>query len=155
MHPAMPHVRILDTRGVGGKTWRVDMLNKSSLFLSLLGAAVIATSPLAASAQEVLGKGTFTGKSGHRTSGSVTIVRTGNSVEVRLGSNFKLDGAPDPWLGFGNNGKYVSASEISKLKSNSGAQVYKISGPVDVSKYSEFYIWCRKFSVPLGVAKLK
>ena len=130
------------------------MLNGRKLFLSLLGATVLAMSPMTLAAEEILSKGTFTGKSRHKTSGSVSIVKTSNGIDVRLGSNFKLDGAPDPWLGFGKNGKYVSASEITKLKSNSGAQIYKISGPLDVSKYNEFYIWCRKFSVPLGVAKL-
>jgi len=130
------------------------MLNRRKLFLSLLGAAVLAMNPMTVAAEEILSKGTFTGKSGHKTSGSVSIVKTGSGIEVRLGSDFKLDGAPDPWLGFGKDGKYASASEITKLKSNTGAQVYKISGPLDVSKYNEFYIWCRKFSVPLGVAKL-
>jgi len=130
------------------------MLNKRILVLSLLGAAVFAVNPMAASADEVLGKGAFTGKSGHKTSGSVSIVRTSAGIEVRLGSSFKLDSAPDPWLGFGNNGKYDPASEIAILKSNTGGQVYRIAGPVDVSKYNEFYIWCRKFAVPLGVAKL-
>jgi len=130
------------------------MLNRRNLFLSLLGAAVLALSPMSVTAEEILGKGTFTGKSRHKTSGSVSIVKTSTGIEVRLGSNFKLDGAPDPWLGFGKDGKYVSTSEITKLKSNGGAQVYKISGPLDVSKFNEFYIWCRKFSVPLGVAKL-
>ena len=97
----------------------------------------------------------FTGKSGHKTSGSISVVKTANGIEVRLGSNFKLDSAPDPWLGFGRSGKYDPASEVAILKSNTGAQVYKIAGNVDVSKYNEFYVWCRKFAVPLGVAKLQ
>jgi hypothetical protein len=112
-------------------------------------------SPLTATAEEVLGQGSFTGKSGHRTSGSVSIVKTQGGIEVRLGSNFKLDGAPDPWLGFGNSGKYDSAGEVAILKSNKGPQVYKVAGKIDASKYNEFYVWCRKFAVPLGVAKLK
>lgn len=131
------------------------MLNRRILFLSLLGAAVLAMNPVVVSAEEVLAKGTFAGKSGHRTSGSVSIVRTSAGIEVRLGSNFKLDGAPDPWLGFGKDGKYASAAEVAILKSNTGAQVYRIAGPIDVSKYNEFYVWCRKFAVPLGVARLK
>jgi len=121
----------------------------------MIAAVICAMSPLTATAEEVLGKGNFTGKSGHRTSGSVSIVKTESGVEVRLGSNFKLDGAPDPWLGFGNSGKYDSAGEIAILKSNTGPAVYKIAGNIDASKYNEFYVWCRKFAVPLGVAKLK
>lgn len=140
---------------MGGSQWSATMLNKRNLVLSLLGAAVLVMSPVAASAETILKNGAFTGKSGHVTSGSVSIVRTSDGIEVRLGSSFKLDSAPDPWLGFGNNGKYDSASEIAILKSHNGSQIYRIAGPVDVSKYNEFYIWCRKFSVPLGVAKLK
>ena len=131
------------------------MLNSRSLIIPVVAAVICAMSPLTATAEEVLGQGSFTGKSGHRTSGSVSIVKTDTGVEVRLGSNFKLDGAPDPWLGFGNSGKYDSAGEVAILKSNTGPQVYKIAGKIDASKYNEFYVWCRKFAVPLGVAKLK
>ena len=131
------------------------MLSRRVLVFSLFSAAVVSISPLKASAEEVLGKGMFTGQSGHKTSGSVSIVKTPGGVEVRLGSNFKLDGAPDPWLGFGKSGKYDSAGEVAILKSNTGAQVYKLTGSIDVSKYNEFYVWCRKFAVPLGVARLQ
>lgn len=131
------------------------MLNGKTLIAFLFAAAVAAMSPAATAAEEVLAQGTFAGKSGHNTSGSISIVKTDTGVEVRLGANFKLDGAPDPWLGFGKNGKYDSKGEIALLKSNSGAQVYKVAGKIDASKYNEFYVWCRKFAVPLGVAKLK
>lgn len=131
------------------------MLNSRSLIVPVVAAVICAMNPLTATAEEVLGKGNFTGKSGHKISGSVSIVKTDTGIEVRLGSNFKLDGAPDPWLGFGNSGKYDSAGEIAILKSNKGPQVYKVAGNIDASKYNEFYVWCRKFAVPLGVAKLK
>lgn len=131
------------------------MLNRRNLALSLLGAVLITASPAMLSAQEIVGKGSFTGKSGHKTSGSVSIVKTAQGFEVRLGSNFSLDGAPGPYLGFGNNGKYDAATQFSKLNANSGAQVYKVPGNIDISRYKEIYIWCRPFNVPLGVAKLK
>lgn len=130
------------------------MLNKRVLVFSLLGVVVAAMGPVAASAETVLGKGVFSGKSGHSTSGSVSVVKTDKGVEVRFGSNFKLDGAPGPWLGFGTDGKYDQKSQFSKLGVNSGAQVYKVPGKIDVSKYNEFYVWCRPFNVPLGVARL-
>lgn len=130
------------------------MLNRRLLVISILGAAILAVAPAAAWAEEVLGQGSFVGKSGHRTSGSVSIVKTDAGVEVRLGSNFSLDGAPGPYLGFGNNGRYDAASQFSKLNANKGAQVYKLPGKIDVSKYNEIYVWCRPFKVPLGVAKL-
>ncbi|GBE43644.1 electron transfer DM13 [bacterium BMS3Bbin10] len=130
------------------------MLNRKLFSLSLLGAVLIAASPAALSAQEILGQGVFSGESGHETSGSVSIVKTARGIEVRLGSNFSLDGAPGPYLGFGNNGKYDASTQFSKLNSNSGAQVYKVPDGIDVAKYGEIYVWCRPFNVPLGVAKL-
>jgi len=130
------------------------MLNRRILIASLFGAAVIALNPMTVTAEETLGQGTFVGKSGHKTSGSVSIVKINEGIEVRFGSTFKLDSAPGPWLGFGNNGKYDNNSEFTKLNGSSGAQVYKVPGKVDVSKYSEFYVWCRPYGVPLGVAKL-
>jgi hypothetical protein len=130
------------------------MLNRRILIVALFGVGAIAMIPLAAAAEEVLGQGSFVGKSGHKTSGSVSIVKTDTGVEVRFGSTFKLDGAPGPWLGFGTNGKYDKSSEFTKLSGNSGAQVYKVPGKVNVSKYNEFYVWCRPYGVPLGVARL-
>jgi len=131
------------------------MLNNGILRTSLLGAALIAASPVAVSAEEILAQGAFTGKSGHQTSGSVSIVKTASGVEVRLGANFSLDSAPAPWLGFGNNGKYDEKSQFSKLGKKKGAQTYKLPAAIDASKYNEFYVWCAPFRVPLGVARLK
>ncbi len=105
--------------------------------------------------EQTLASGTFVGKSGHKVSGGVSIVKTAKGVEVRLASNFKIDGAPGPYLGFGNNGKYVKTTQFSKLKKKSGAQTYIIPARIDVSKFNEFYVWCKPFNVPLGQAKLR
>jgi hypothetical protein len=40
------------------------------------------------------------------------------------------------------------------LRSNSGAQAYKVPEGIDPDAFDEVSIWCRKYSVPLGVAKL-
>ena len=105
-------------------------------------------------AEEVLVKGTLEGTSGHKTTGAITVVRTDKGVEVRLGDDFSLDGAPGPYLGFGKDGEYDKGSEFSKLGGLTGAQSYTLPAEIDVSKYNEFYVWCKPFSVPLGVAKL-
>lgn len=114
-----------------------------------------APQPATAPAQNALAKGNFTGLSGHRTSGLVTLVRTGNGVEVRLSSDFNFDGAPDPWLGFGKGGKYDTATTFTKLRQNTGAQVYTVPSNIDPSKYDEVYVWCKRFAVSLAVARLK
>lgn len=123
--------------------------------LGVVMAAMVLLAVGPASAAEVLGKGTFVGKSGHTVSGTVTIVKTAKGIEARLGSDFSLDNAPGPWLGFGNGGRYDKASQFSRLGNKTGAQTYKLPARIDVSKYKEFYVWCRPFGVPLGVAKIR
>jgi len=107
-----------------------------------------------ASADGVVASGTLAGRSGHTASGAVSLVKVGSRHEIRLGADFSLDRAPGPWIAFGNNGRYDRATLFSRLKTLKGAQTYKVPGRIDVSKYSEFYLWCRPFNVPLGVAKL-
>ncbi len=110
----------------------------------------------AAYADEITASGTFKGASNHVTSGGVSVVKTGKvGAVVILGTDFSLDGAPDPYVGFGKNGRYDKGASLGKLGSKKGKQVYKVPSNVDVSKYNEVYIWCRQFSVPLGVATLK
>ena len=100
------------------------------------------------------GSGSFTGASGHKTSGAVEVVQTADGWEVRLQSDFTFDGAPDPWIGFGAGGKFARATDFYRLRSNSGGQVYKVPADIDPASYDEVYIWCRRYSVPLGVAQI-
>ncbi len=131
---------------------------------SLVPTAIIAGAALAlalafaaagAKAAEVGSGGTFRGASSHETSGMVELVTENGQTTVRLKSNFNFDGAPDPKVGFGSNGKYDGKSDLGALKSNSGEQSYAVPASLDISGYNEVYIWCKKYSVPLGVAKLK
>ncbi len=118
-------------------------------------AAAVLAAPVAASAQDqVLASGEFRGKSGHAASGGVSVVKTPTGVAVVLAPDFKFDGAPDPKLGFGKNG-YVKSSQFSALKSNSGAQTYDLPAAIDPADYTEVWVWCEQYSVPLGVATLE
>lgn len=107
-----------------------------------------------AAADETIARGAFSGQSGHVTKGNVTVEKTANGVVVVLQDNFDFDGAPDPKLGFGKNG-YVPATKFSVLKANKGKQVYELPGSIDPARYNEIWVWCERFSVPLGVAKLQ
>ncbi len=125
--------------------------------LAITGAVLGATlaAPGAASAgEQVLASGEFRGKSGHAASGGVRVLKTATGAVVVLEPNFKFDGAPDPKLGFGKNG-YVESIQFSELKSNSGKQTYDIPAAIDPADYTEVWVWCEKYSVPLGVATLK
>jgi hypothetical protein len=133
-------------------------MQKRSLGAAMLvlafGCASLVAPPTAAAQDQVLASGKFRGQSGHATSGGVSVVKTATGYVVVLEPDFKFDGAPDPKLGFGRGG-YDKSTQFSELRSNSGRQSYEISSTIDPSAYTEVWVWCEKFSVPLGVAKLK
>ena len=99
--------------------------------------------------------GTFTGASDHITTGGVEVIKNDDgSHTVVLAADFSLDGAPDPRVGFGKDVKYDTATGMGLLKSLKGKQSFTVPACVDPADYNEVYIWCLKFSVPLGVAAL-
>ena len=107
-----------------------------------------------AMSKELLKSGTFYGQSDHVVKGSVTIEKDGDKTYVVLGPKFNLDGAPAPTLGFSNGEKFDLKTEFTKLKSHNGEQRYEVSKNTLVSAYDTFTVWCSRFSVPLGSAKL-
>ena len=121
--------------------------------LSAALAAALIVGPVTAAFADVTG--TFTGASDHITTGGVTITKNADGTStVTFDANFSLDGAPDPRVGFGKDGKYVNLSDLGELKNLNGAQSYIVPADLDISDFNELYIWCLKFGVPLGVAKL-
>ena len=140
------------------------MLRYGLLALALLVAACTAApradaptasaEPVAAVEGQVTAVGTFSGASDHETSGEARVIRLPDgSYAVELGPDFSLDGAPDPVVGFGADG-YVAASKLGALSALTGRQVYAVPASVDVGDFNEVHIWCERFAVPLGVAKL-
>jgi hypothetical protein len=101
----------------------------------------------------LVGTGSFSGKSDHVTSGSVAIEKSGEGFVLKLGDDFNFDGAPDPKLAFGKDG-YQKATLFSKLQKNKGAQTYPLPADYNPADYNEVWLWCQKFDVPLGLAKL-
>ncbi len=119
--------------------------------LSTLSCAfVVSLIALPLEAGEAL-KGTFEGASNHVTSGTVHV--TTDSIDFQ--DDFSFDGAPDPKIGFGKNGEFDTSTIVEPLKANNGAQSYSIPDSVDLKAYNEVYVWCEKYSVPLGVARLQ
>ena len=95
--------------------------------------------------------GSFTGDSNHVTTGNVTV----KNGKIILESNFFFDGAPDPRVGLGKGGKYTKNTDFAVLKKNTGKQTYTIPANLKDSDFDTVVIWCRKFSVPLGHAKIR
>ena len=109
---------------------------------------------VAAGAWAQSGQGTFSGASGHATSGGVTIAEGTAGYEVRLQENFSFDGAPDPRVTLGS-GTALNAVDLGELASKKGAQVYSVPAGTDPARFDKIVIYCRKYSVPLGIADLK
>ena len=118
-------------------------------------AALLITAAVAAPAgAQTIASGEFSGESGHKASGGVSVEQSAGGPVVVLGSDFRFDGAPDPKLGFGKGG-YDQSTKFSALKANSGAQTYKLPPSIDPADYDEVWLWCEQYAVPLGRATLK
>jgi len=126
------------------------------MFKTLIRLTVVALFAFGANAAVAANKtGSFHGASNHITKGDYTISKQADGSHIiTLEDNFSLDGAPDPSVGFGKNGKYSKATYLGNLKSLKGKQSFVIPASVDLSRFNEVYIWCTKFTVPLGVAPL-
>lgn len=98
--------------------------------------------------------GVLQGAGGHKASGHVEIVRSGETVKVVLKDDFTLQDAPAPRLAWGKDG-YKRGTIFATLAKFKGAQEYSVPAGTDLSQYNEFWIWCEKFDVPLASAKLK
>lgn len=113
-----------------------------------------AASPASTADAEVIATGTFEGRSDHIVSGNVSITQVDGRYSIQLADDFSLDNAPDPKVGLGNNG-YDASTKAGHLLALTGASTYEVPESVNVADYNEVYIWCEKFDVPLGVAKLQ
>lgn len=130
---------------------RSRMLRETALVLVL----VCTLAPGAhADDPRTLAHGSFEGRSGHSVSGSVEIVETPSGYEILLLEDFTLDGAPDPRLALGRNG-YQPDTQFARLRHDSGPQSHALPAGIDPRDYTEVWLWCEAFSVPLGVATLE
>lgn len=120
--------------------------------VAALGLMLAVTEPVMSA--ELIKSGTFYGQSDHITKGTVMIEKRDGKTLVTLSEDFYLDGAPAPTLGFSNKGKFQPLTEFSKLKSLRGKQVYELPAGIMAAAFDTFTVWCSKFSVPLGSAKL-
>ena len=101
------------------------MTNIIAKTLGIFAAVMIAFGAMSVNAGGAKKHGTFTGASDHITTGGVQIVKTANGgAVVILDSDFSLDGAPDPRVGLGKDGKYVAATDLGTLGHLTGVQVY-------------------------------
>ena len=112
------------------------------------------SAPAVKASSAVVSTGTFTGRSDHITTGHVTLEKTAAGYQLNFASDFSLDGAPDPIVAIGNGDTYVAANKISTLQNLTGAQSYALPASFTPAEFSQVYVWCEKFNVPLGIANL-
>lgn len=126
--------------------------------LAISAVAVAATGISPAAAGDIR-KGTFKGLKGYTASGTVKVKKDGSKTFVVLGDDFNFVGSPpDIKIGFGNNGKYAKGTKIHDLlpkKNYKGSAKFPVPAGIDTDKYNEVYIYCEKFTVILGAAKIK
>ncbi len=124
------------------------MVDRKFLMGLGLGLCLVAT-PAAA------GSGSFSGASGHVTKGTATVTKSGGKITVKLGRNFFLDGAPDPYVALGNGSSPAKGGLLAVLRNNKGGQSYSITATPALEKAKQVIIWCKKYAVPLGVATIR
>ncbi len=127
------------------RTIAAALITAISLSTVITSAAVAATT---------VKSGSFRNAGGHKTSGSVRLMKEGGAWKVVFGANFRHDGSPAPRVAFGN-GKYVRGTIIGRLKRNKGSQTYTVPKRLNVTKFTQVWIWCVKFNSPLGVAAIR
>ena len=105
-------------------------------------------------AKSAVSSGIFSGRSDHITTGKVTLEKTATGYQLSFAADFSLDGAPDPVVAIGNNGVYTKANKLGSLKNKTGQQIYTLPASFTQGQFSQVYVWCEKFDVPLGIADL-
>lgn len=122
--------------------------------LGLASAALISIKAPVALAGDKARTGSLSGRQGYNVSGTVSV--SGDTVTLK--SDYVFDPSknpPDIKIGFGNGEKYAKGSKIhDKLTVKKGEATFEIPAGIDVSKYSEMYIYCEQFTVILAVAPL-
>ena len=120
---------------------------------SLIFAFTLAILPATYASAQTVKSGNITGSQKVPvTKGSVKIVKSGSGHKLQLGSNFKTKKGPALYVYLGN-GK--PEKRIGKLQSISGAQSYSIPGSVNISEYSNVYIYCVPYRVVFGSGSVR
>ena len=100
--------------------------------------------------------GTFAGANKHSVSGSYHVTTAGGGKAVELGSDFVLDGAPDPYVVLSptDKGDASGAINLGRLRKPKGQQSYAIPAGTDLGAFTHVVIYCKKYNVTLGQSDL-
>ena len=104
-------------------------------------------------ASSLAASSTFKGASGHKTSGSVTVTEQAGGLVIKLDPTSNWTVHLTPYVSLGNGSRPVKGGTAGGLAKNMGA--YSVPATAVTKAAGEVVIWCRKYAVPLGVARLK
>ena len=127
------------------------MTNRRSFLIA--SSALLASTALPAFAGGHGRVGEFTGASNHVTKVRAEVFTKYGQTEIILQVDYRFVGAPVSKVALGRNGDDATTL-MGKLSKNAGMHSYIVPAGIDASQYNEVWIWCEKFNVPLGVAKL-
>lgn len=99
----------------------------------------------------------------HRTTGEAIVSQLPDGSRVLRLENFETSNGPDlrVYLSAGSNDAAFGREygkdfvELGVLKGNIGSQNYSVPAGVDLAKYRNAVIWCKRFSVGFGVATMR
>ncbi len=90
----------------------------------------------------------------HPVSGKATWHKAGNTQTLLL-SNFSSDAGPDLKVYLSKDIAASSFITLGDLKSTTGNQTYNIPKDVSTADYKYVLIWCQRFSVLFGSARIQ
>ena len=98
----------------------------------------------------------------HPTAGTATIYRLADGTRILRFTNFKTSNGPDVHVYMvaaddaKDNATVLRAGfvDLGVIKGNIGDQNYILGPDVDLSKYRAVSVWCKRFSVNFGAARL-
>jgi hypothetical protein len=116
---------------------------------SLIAAFVFALFlPLQSAALAADKSGSFKGMGRYSVKGTAQVSMSGGKTTITLSNDFKSSSGPDLYIYVGT-GK--PAKRIAKLKSFKGSQTYTFAG---TDKVTSVHVYCKRFSVGFGTAKV-
>ncbi|WP_139812608.1 DM13 domain-containing protein [Ensifer aridi] len=105
--------------------------------------------------EEIIGRGSFVGASGHTMTGGFMIRQGSKEVLLEISSNFLFDGAPAPWWAFGRKGHFDRDTLFAKLEHETGAQSAIIPATIQIADFDTVILWCRAADVLLGTGAVE
>lgn len=102
--------------------------------------------------------GNFSGNGGYSVSGTASLIKNGEALELSFGNDFKASNGPMLGIFLAKNAagslQGSNSVKVANLTSNSGAQLYQVPSGIGINDYNYVVIYCIPFNVRFGTAML-